>query len=233
LLTTVTEVIREFETEPPSLSWEPLRGAYEVEWIGAENQGRFGYGHNAILELHLLPVGDVQSVAVAELEGVAHRLASLGRDAGFFDVGEALNVYSDGTSASATTADQQPERGFRTTRRGALTLWQTLPKDSMGSIIDPADIEAKLAQMLQLADELGIRAESVTFAMGLGPVDWTVEGSLSSLGQRNSVSMGMSGGHARVTPEDSVPSGAIQGGFHEIARELSARLLHAYRATKG
>lgn len=233
LLTAVTEIIREMETAPPSLSWERLRGAYEVDWIGHDNQGGFGYGHNALLELHLLPVGDVQSIAVAELEGVAHRLARLGRDAGFFDVGEALNVHSDAASAHATTTDQQPERGLRTTRRGALRLWLPLPKDTMGSIVDPADIETKLAQMLQLADEIGIRAESVTFAIGLGPVDWTVEGSLSSLGQRNSVSMGMSGGHARVTPEDSVPSGAIQGGFHEVARELAARLLHAYRAAKG
>lgn len=233
LLTAVTAAVREVELTPPALAWEPLHSSVDVDWTGPDQGAGLGYGHTAILELHVLPDRDAESLAVAELDGVAHRLARIGRDAGYFGAGEALDVRSDGQSAWATTTERAPERGIRVSRRGPVSVWLPLERDNIGSIVDPSDVEAKLDRMLQLADEVGVRSTSATFAVGLGPVDWTVEGRLAGLGHRNSVSVGMRGGHARVDPEDAVPSGAIRSGSGEIARELTARLMHAFRAAKG
>jgi hypothetical protein len=102
----------------------------------------------------------------------------------------------------------------------------------MGSIADSQDLGSKVSQFLTLANEIGFRSETVTFGVSLGPTDWVTEGALQDLGHRSSVSMGFRNGQARVDPEDAVATGALSEGSREIARELVARLILAFRSVK-
>lgn len=234
LLTAVAGAIREVASTPPALAWSPIQNSYAIEWVVDPQQSMgFVSMHAAILELHVIPIDSGRSVSVAELDGVAQRLSRVGRDAGFFDAGEGLDVGSDATFAWSKTQEHAfAERGVRLRRDGTLAIWFPLDRDSMGSIVDQQDLESKVSQMLTLAAEIGFRSETVTFGVSLGPTDWVTEGKLQDLGHRSSVSMGLRNGQARVHPEDAVPTGALSTGSREIARELVARLIHAFRAVK-
>lgn len=235
LLTVVTTKIKELEAIPPALQWDRLERAPEVNWIGDEARSSgFGYGYTALLELHVLPLGDVVPLAVAELDAVAKRLARVGREADLFSAAEALDLGADGQRATVRSTESPiPDRGIQVGRYGSILIWLPLEKDTMGAILDSEDLQRRLHRMLQLADDVGLKGSAVTFAVGLGPIDWIVEGNMSDLGHRSSAAIGMSSGHARVPPEDSVPSGAVRTGGRDIAGELAVRLMHAFRLEKG
>ena len=67
----------------------------------------------------------------------------------------------------------------------------------------------------------------------LSGIAMAAEGAVADVGRRNSVSLGFSQRElVRVEPEDSVPVGALANGALDIGREISARLVHAFRGSR-
>lgn len=235
LLAGVVAGLKELETAPPLLKWTPLAEIPNVSWV-VELERMRGYvsGLGTILELHVIPTHGGGRLTVGELDNVARSLAALGREVGQFAVGAALDIVNTGDIATVQIPGQPVgERGIRVSRDRTTVVWKQLERDGLGSIVDEVDIEIKIEELLRIAAQTGLPAGDVCFAVSLGPVDFTQEGSISDLGRRSSATIGMSSNEAaRVHPEDVVPSGSLIQGASEIATELRARLIHSYRGTR-
>jgi hypothetical protein len=235
LLAGVIAAIKELETAPPALKWTPLAEIPSVSWVVEPERTR-GYvsGLGTILELHVIPAHGGGRLTVGELDNVARSLAALGRDMGHFAVGAALDIMNTGEIATVQIPGQPiGERGIRVSRDSTTAVWRQLERDGLGSIVDQADIQTKIEELLRIAAQTGLPTGDVSFGVSLGPVDFTQEGSISDLGRRSSATIGMSSNDAaRVHPEDAVPSGSLVQGASEIAGELRARLMHSYRGTR-
>lgn len=124
--------------------------------------------------------------------------------------------------------------GVRADRDGAISVWWPLPSDRMGAVVDSDDLASAVAAKLRFAASLGVvSGDRAAVAAALSGVAMAAEGSVADLGRRNSVSLGFSQREVvRVEPEDSVPADALTNGAGEIGRELAARLMHAFRASR-
>jgi hypothetical protein len=120
-------------------------------------------------------------------------------------------------------------------RSQTVSVWTELEGDTLGHIVEAADLTERIASMLRLAAELVPPDSNVALAAALGPTDWIVEGRVSDLGRRTQASLGSSSGRqapARAVPEDFLPAATLQSASEEIGRELAARVLRQFRASR-
>lgn len=120
--------------------------------------------------------------------------------------------------------------GVRFSSAAQLSMWSTLPGDSMGSILDADDLAATLTHQLRLAGTINILpGNRFAVAAGLG-------GSLTRITQgkntgvaRHQASYRMGEDKPiRVLPDESVSSAAFDRGADEVGRHLAAALLDAF-----
>jgi uncharacterized protein DUF4062 len=230
LLPEVARAIRDLERAPTVLTFDPLAAPVKAPWKSFE---RYGWRSMAtIVELISIPIGAAAPSATV-LSSLPSRLARLGRDHGFFDESHALDT---GVANSAAHAATKPDRnvpiaGLGVTEDGAISIWHEMPSDMLGVILDQSDVAERIAGMLLMAAELIPTTSSVALSIGLHGLGLVVEGRASDLGHRTSASMPGFGQNkdALVNPRDTVPAGAIGHGANEIARELAARLILAFR----
>ena len=230
LLPEVARAIRELEQAPTALTFDPLRTPIAAPWKSFEDHGWRSTA--TILELIAIPL-DASTPSATVLSSLPARLARIGRDHGTFDDAYALDA---GIANSAAHAATKPERdvpiaGLGMTAGGAVSIWREMPSDMLGVVLDQADVEEQIASMLRIAGELVPATTSVALAIGLHGLGSVVEGRISDLGRRNSASMPGFGQSkdAHVEPRDTVPATAIGPSASEIARELAARLILAFR----
>lgn len=150
-------------------------------------------------------------------------------------------------SASAVAvelAEAQPG-GFRDARLGALqgarvaasgqvSLWWSLPRDSIAAVLDGEDLLQTLTRGLRLAGSLRLLSgDRFAVAVGLsGSLNMISEGRVSAM-PRTGVSIGMgSGGPVRVQPDESVSTAAFDRGADEVAGDLVRSLLAAFRSQR-
>jgi hypothetical protein len=235
LLAGVVQALRDVQSAPAALEWISLERPLEPEWVWKSDR-TWGYvsGGGTILEVHLLPVAQTSRLSVREIETLGRAVASLGRELDLFAMGDALAMDVTGDEVVVQLpGNPYGERGIRVARGRAVTVWETLPRDSMGTLIDPRDLEQRIERLVKIASETRVPSANTAFGLSLAPVDFTQEGRIEDLGRRNSASVGMSSSEpARVEPEDAVPSAALIPGAKEIASELAARLMHAYRRVR-
>jgi hypothetical protein len=237
LLTTVAGKVRELESAPSGLVWEQLLTAPpEVSWI-ADLQAANRYSRGlAILELHLLPVAPTYRLAVSQLGDTADVLASTARSHGLFTQSDPVRTGTDGQTAWAALENLPGKSaGLRVRRDGATTVWGPLPADALGVVIDELDLARVVGGWVKLASSVGaISGAKVTPAAALSGIELASEGSVADVGRRSSASLGFGGQPVvHVPPEDVVPVSALVVGATDIAREVAARLVHAFRRARG
>lgn len=230
LLAEVARGIRELDLAPPTLRFTPLPNAVTAPWKTFERHGWRSTA--AILELVAIPLPPVAPTAT-ELSAMPGRIARLGREHGFFHDAHALD---SGVANSAAHAATRPDRsvpiaGIGMTASGAISIWQELPSDGLGAILDEADLGERIASTLRLATELVPSGCQVALAVGLHGLGSVTEGHVADLGHRRSASMPGFGYEkdALVEPRDSLPSGSLAPAAQEIARELAVRLILTFR----
>ena len=106
-----------------------------------------------------------------------------------------------------------------------------MPSDRLGVILDEIDLAGRIAPMLRMAAELFPADGKIALAIALAGLGSVTEGRIADIGHRTSASM-PGFGHdkdARVEPRDSVPARSLGPAAQEIARELAARLILAFR----
>lgn len=230
LLTAVAGSIRDLETRPPSLIWTDLDEPIDVPWRETDRNS-FASGGTE-LETYVLPVGPIARLSATVMSGLPGRLGRIGRDGGLFGQDRALDLRS--TDAEAVAAVRREARfsdaGIRVGRDRTVTIWEQLPTDRMGTILDEKDLAARIASALRLVGDLALAgSDQSALAVGLRIGSMTTVGSVADLGHRNSVQpIGGFGGAttARVEAHDSVPTAALARAASEIAGELARRLLY-------
>jgi len=231
LLAQVAAAIREIERAPASLSFEPLTDPVEAPWKSPE-----GHGWRAtatVVEVHAIPVPPRQLSATV-LAAMPRQLARAGREHGLFADDHALDTGLEEASAHAATRPDRrvPTAGVRIVSSGTVSIWQEMPSDSLGVILDRTDIAARVATMLRLAAELLPQSGAVALAIGLYGLGSVAEGSAADLGRRTSASLAgfrRQTEAALVEPRDIVPVGALSRAANEVSAELAMRLLLRFR----
>lgn len=235
LLSAVAAAVRQHESAPTDLTWERLVGPVPaVPWV-ATNQGQNFAGQPAIVEVHVLPLRAASRLAVGQLDALAGTLASRGREHGLFTQAQPVDTGTDGSAAWARCDDwRQGVAGVRADRDGVISVWWPLPSDRMGAVVDSDELVSAVAARLRFAANLGVASgDRAAVAAALSGIAMAAEGSVADLGRRDSVSLGFSQREvARVEPEDSVPVDALTNGAYDISREVVARLVHAFRASR-
>ena len=235
LLTEVAATVRAHEAAPTALTWERLHTALAVPWVGPDDNRQLYAGQPATVELHVLPTDPASRLAVAQLDGLAGTLAARGREQGLFTQAQPVQTSTDGSAAWARSDDPRAgSAGIRVDRDGVIALWWPLPSDRMGAVVDADHLASDIGGKLRVAAGLGVvTGDRAALAAGLSGIAMAAEGSVADLNRRNSVSMGFSQREVvRVEPEDTVPVSALAHGANDIGRELSARLVHAFRASR-
>jgi hypothetical protein len=230
----VVSALREVESQPTALVWSAAEAFPETDWI-FEPDRRRGYISTVgtTLELHVLQYESADRIGLRELEGLARPIATLGRDLDHFGLGDALDagVRDDKLIVQSATTGSYGERGIRISRDRNIAVWETLPRDNLGVIIDPRDLEIRLSRLITLASQTNVSAGQVAIASGIGPLDFTVEGVASDFGRRSSATIRMGSEQvARSEPQDLVPADGLSRGASEVAAEMASRLMQAYRA---
>jgi Domain of unknown function (DUF4062) len=236
LLTAVTGAIRELESRPPLLTWSALTVQTDVPW--REKDGNtFGF-NGTELETYLMPVGPTNRLLATVLTALPERLGRAGRDGGLFAQGGALNLYSAGDDAVARAEREarSTDAGIRVRADRSIAIWEQLPTDMLGAIIDEQDLAMRIAGALRLAGSLAlIETDQVAFGLGLRLGGMATIGSAADLGHRSTAQpIGFGDGQkwARVGAQDSVPTAIVGSAAAEIAGELAKRLMIAVREVR-
>lgn len=179
------------------------------------------------VEVHLVPLED-QRVEVRRLAVIPDELAQAGRAAGFFTQSQSLHTSSNDQLAAtwSETADTNSAVGLIATRRGQRGFWLELPRDGLGSVFDPADLEPRLSRGLRMMHELLLDIpDRFAVAAALAPLTMLTSGSADVVGRRTSASMvGYAQKDIVLPTEDSIASEVISADSDAIAEEIVARL---------
>jgi SEFIR domain-containing protein len=190
----------------------------------------YGPGQTPSLEVHLIPVGDHRRVQVRQLAPLANELASLGRSSGLFDNAESLAVDSSDQVARAASSAFLKSSGMVVHRTGQRSAWSSLPHGQLGVVLIREDVEERLADLIGALLSLDL-ALPLRFApaVGLEPLGSVRIGTWADL-TANSGHLHLSQpAHIRIPAEEAYTPEHLRGAVVEIAEELAARLIEAFR----
>lgn len=130
----------------------PLSSPVSVPWL--ESKSGIYTGAGTVLETHVVPVGNVPPLPAATFGDLKRVIASVGQDAGIFEVGQAIEFTVSETAVigQAKREGRRPEAGIRAGRRRAVSIWESLPSSIyMGAVLDEAQFASPATSGLQPA----------------------------------------------------------------------------------
>jgi len=237
----VAAALRDLPSAAEPAVWAPLSTKIEVEW--RENWARSSStpaSMASVLDVHAVPIGH-PSLSARQLRETAALLAGRVRALGIVSASAAIEVDSDMVSAWAcpVEGDRRPAAddiwpdavlGVRISSRGQRSVWQRLPADRMGSLLDPEDLPGRIGTLLRLLGSL-MPANNGLWALAIAVNPSTIlgVGPLGSLGRRSSAQMTAPGrGPLRVAPDESVSVGALNDGADQAGRVLAENVFDAF-----
>ncbi|MFC7380643.1 phosphorylase family protein [Sphaerisporangium rhizosphaerae] len=202
-------------------TWRPLDAPLATYWLS--DLGLDTSNMSAALELHVVPIAPSRRLEARRLTTVKEELAALGQAKGLFTSTEGLRTEAPAAVVSPSGA------GLAVTRDGQRSVWQPLPADMFGAVLDAADLVGRLTELLALL--VTIKAPITTevgLAIGLTRTYLVAEGRVSDL-PRTGGSIPMSSAPLRVPADDALLFSYLTSDTGNVAEELCARLLHAFR----
>jgi hypothetical protein len=196
-------------------------------WRGDLN----GTGQTPSLEVHLIPVGDHLRIKVGQLAPLANRLASLGRSSGLFDDAEPLAVDSSDQVALATSSNAfRKSSGLVVHRTGQRSAWSALPHGQLGAVLIREDVEKRLADLIGALLSLDLPVPPrFAPAVGLEPLSLVRIGTWADLTANSGRLHPGLPAHLRIPAEEAYTAEHLRGAVGEIAEELAAHLIEAFR----
>jgi hypothetical protein len=158
------------------------------------------------LEVRLVPVGDHGRVPVRRLAPLSTELASHGRNVGLFDEAEPLALDSTDESASAASSNS----GIALRRNGLRSAWSALPR---GAVPVEEDVVERLEDLMT-----ALLALDLSVPDRVAPVVALVR-----------AGSGWDHGGTTATAEEAFTLDRLRDTVHDVARQLAARLLAAFR----
>ncbi len=241
----VVAALQDLPSLSDTLKWSPLPDGVKVDWRETwQGPGRERQSMAAVLDVHAVPVPPV-GMSARRLRDIPNLLVSGLRDHGRIPPGVAIHADSDPRSAwafpepatpSGAWDSVRPEQllGVRIGASGQRSAWQQLPADSLGSLLDEADLSARIGRLLRLLGAL-VPSEDHDWALALGltPSISLDIGPPSSLGSRSGARMNpFDQGPIRVLPDEGVTAAALGSGADEVGVVMARGLLEAFQRTR-
>jgi hypothetical protein len=246
LLTKVAAAIRELEKAPRPLTWSPLTGPVTQGWrrdFDPQANSRYASSLQAQLEVHVLGQ-PAQPRSARQMGELAPVLAARVRSAGFVDDAQPVQVNQseDGLLLIAIPAAPRSDRaglqrvyptgvtGLRVAADGQVSIWASLPADTMGSVVDPDDLSIQLADLLRMVGSLNlIDRETVAIAVGIDNISMLSAGRVTELPRSQATFLSTSHEPVHLPPDELVSIAALHTGAIEAARPLAQALADATR----
>lgn len=240
----VTKALGDLPSRTAPLAWTDLTTPAAVVWRWDVPQ--VGNTSSApVLDVHLIPLdgGQLRATQMSQLPDVLTRAA---RDAGF--VTETDPVEAGDTAKLAWTTSRTPSstsRGFGIPhhnerwcgvlvhRSGQVSVFESLPADWIGALVNQQDLQQRLFRLLMVATvHLSPHVADTAVAATLGPLAQVSEGDPSQVGLRTSGSIGFRRpGAAVMHPDHAVPVAGLKAHPGDVAAELAAELISTVRDT--
>ncbi|BBZ64900.1 hypothetical protein MINS_03290 [Mycolicibacterium insubricum] len=239
LQTKVAGKVRELAETSGPLNFTPMTEAPVIQW---RNQFALG-GHGqqfspATLEVHVLPSPGAPLSARA-LALVGDALAGRMRRSGLVDERAGLDTRTAQDAIYLAFGDEPPTGwnsaaegrtlGLRISSSGQVSAWASLPRDGLGSILDPTQLPLQIASLLRLISHAqAISSAHVAIAVGVAPVSTLSIGKVSDMPRRSAQLLKLSDQPLRVEPDELVTVTALDAGAPEVGGILSRRLIEAF-----
>jgi uncharacterized protein DUF4062 len=251
LMTKVVAALSRASSTPEALTYEPLdpRDApaftWRDDWQQSNNSWTASRQDRGVVELHVAPLGGAARPGRV-MRSITDTLVGRLREFGALSAHDGVEPRTSSTEAVVEMpAPARTGSGFDTTypsrlsgvrldAAGQLSIWWTLPGDSMAAIVDPDELRVTIAAHLRLAGATGVLSgDRFAVAVGLGGgVMMASEGKVTGLA-RSSVSLGTSSdAPVRVVPDETVSSAAFDRGADEVARNLVESLVEGFRSRR-
>lgn len=240
LQTKVAAALLQVAQAPGALTYASLPSGVRADWRWHWPSSHRGRTDHTVLELHVLPV-PASTVPTRVLRTLPHRLATELRGVGGVGPSAAVPANHDATAAWAQVTEVHTGRRYDEARDGALlgcrvavtgqtSVWGTLPGDSLGAILDPSDLTARLAGYLRTAGAvLPVDAPHVALAAGVAPLTTVTEGRVSGVPRTRASGFSLGRDHLTVPPDEAMSRAALSHGATDAARQLTEAVLAAYR----
>lgn len=199
-------------------------------------------GSRAILAIHLLPV-PAAPLTARVLATTASELPARVRTSPVIDVTQALraNDDDDGTSVLIVSSDDQrwgyreaappAVQGIRVGRNGQVSVWTTLPADSMGTLIDESSLTSAISDCLTLAHAAApIASPRLAIAAEIDPVAMVNIGAAGGPPRTTMIMHGFgSSDRFRLDPDESIDLQAVFKDRAEIATVVASLMMRSWR----
>jgi hypothetical protein len=240
LLTKVAAKIRELAESSKPLTFAPMAEAPAVQWRRQFQPGtQVQQFSHPVLEVHVLPstLGSLSARALAEL---GDALVGRMRRSGLVDDRAGLetravedSIYlllGDEAPGAWNTAVQGRTLGLRIAQSGQVSAWAYLPRDSLGAVIDPAQLPLQIGAMLRLIGHMqALCSPHVAIAVGVEPVSTVAIGNVSDMPRSSAQFLLIFEEPLRADPDELVTLAALDAGAPEAGGILSRRLIEAFR----
>lgn len=238
----VTKALGDLQSRTAPLTWTDLTTPADVVWRWDVPQ--IAKTSSApILDVHLIPLNDGQlrATQMSQLPNVLTRAA---RDAGLFTetdpvvAGNTAHLAWTTSHTSSSTSrgfgfphHNETWRGVLVHRTGQVSVFESLPADFIGTLVDQHDLQQRLSRLLVVAAaHLPPQVTDAAVAASLGPLSQVSEGDPSQVGIRTSGSIhSMKPGAAVMHPKHAVPVAGLKAQPGDVAVELAAELISTVR----
>lgn len=236
LLTQVTAAIREFESAPSPLTYEPLSAQRSVAWRDewSPRQAWGGGSEPTFLETHVSQIDSAAARSTRDMHTLPDAIISKLRSYGAVSWSAAVDPVAtdDDVIITVPKPDARGNRrnsvprhfaGVRVDKGGQVSAWTTLATADIGAIVTDEELAAAIGDHLRIIGTIGVMAgERFAVSVGLG-------GSMMiSAGTSSAVSFGFGSNEPiRIHPDESVSAAAFDVAADEVARGLAARLMRA------
>jgi hypothetical protein len=192
-------------------------------------------GAGTVLETHVLPAGGTAPLPAATFGDLKRVIATVGQEAGIFELGQAIDFTVNETSvlAQAKHDGRRPETGIRVGRNRAVSIWESLSTSlHIGALLDEAQFVRRVARDLRIAAGLRV-LETERVAVAVGFEDVSMLGIPAEYGNGMTLPFAIGGNkQVHLEPTDAWPLRALAVGADDIAREVVAGLMLRLQANR-
>jgi hypothetical protein len=240
LLTKVAAKVRELAEASGPLSFAPMVEAPVIQWRQQfERGGRDQTVSQSALEVHILP-SPSGSLSARALTDLGDALVGRMRRSGLIDDRAALETRTVEDAIYLLLGDDAPSPwnsavegrtlGVRIAQSGQTSAWASLPRDGLGSVLDPAQLPLQIAGMLRLIGHTqALSSPYVAIAVGVEPVRTLSVGNVSDMPRNSTQFLLMSDRPLRTDPDELVTLAALAIGASEAGGMLSRQLIQVFR----
>lgn len=240
LQTKVAEVLVNHATEPSPLVFTPLVDTVSVQWKddwvepGRRQQDAYGS-----LELHVVALSAAPIPARMMLD-LPNRLAGSIRALGAVSMTAGLTPLGDSSAAtiavmagaSRSSVADAALGGVRVGSSGQLSLWWSLPRDNMGSILDERILLQNLTDGLRLVGGINVlTGDRFAVAAGISGSAMVGRGTFTGTERRSATGFKLNPKPARVVLDEAVTISAFDRGAPEVAQPLVTMVLAEFDKT--